>query len=217
MTKLKIVLADDHGVVRDGLKLLINSQSDLEVVGEATDGQAALEMISRLVPDVAVLDISMPLLNGIELVKQLKARGVTSKLLALTANEDREYMQVLLKQGAVGYLLKRSAASDLLQAIRTVAAGGRYLDPAVIEDVVGGLFASFPKHPGAVQELLSDRERDVLRMIAQGYTNKEIGTRLDISAKTVESYKSRAIQKTGLRGRAEIVRYSLEQGWLKKD
>lgn len=217
MDKLRIVLADDHGVVRDGLKMLINFQPDMTVVGEVADGEAAFEMICRLLPDVAILDISMPIVNGIELVSQLRLVSVTSKLLALTANEDRGYLQQLLELGAAGYLLKRSAAEELIKAIRTVANGGRYIDSSVVNDLVGDLLVPRQTNTDASPGVLSDREQEVLRLIAQGYANKEIAAKLGISMKTVETYKSRSMLKLGLRGRAEIVRYAIGQNWLRDD
>lgn len=217
MKKLQIVLAEDHAIVRDGLKLLINSQDDLEVVGEASDGAAALTMISALTPDVAIIDISMPVMNGIELVSRLIADHVTTKLLTLTANEDRGYMPQLLKLGVSGYLLKRSAADELIKAIRTVANGGRYLDPLTISNLIEEPADSKPAPNPANEVALSEREEEVLRLIAQGYSNRETAEVLGISMKTVETYRSRSMIKLGLRGRADIVRYALSRNWLRED
>lgn len=214
MSKIRIVLADDHGVVREGLKMLIDAQTDMEVIGESLDGQMAYEMILTLVPDLAVLDVSMPVMNGVELVTRLKAAACATRLLVLTANEERGYMQQMLKLGASGYLLKRSAAGELIRAIRTVAGGGNYLDPAVVQDMVGDLFDNKGVDPDVSKVILSDREREVIRLIAQGFTNKEIAVRLDISPKTVETYKSRSMAKLDLRGRTDLVRFVISQGWL---
>jgi len=215
MEKLRIVLAEDHGVVRDGLKMLINAQEDLEVAGEAGDGRTALELICRMRPDIAIVDISMPIMNGLELVAELYRTDCDAKVLALTANEDRGYLQRLLKLGATGYLLKRSAAEELIKAIRTIATGGRYIDPSVIDELVTDLAAPRPLSTDATASSLSSREEEVLRLIAQGFANKEIAAKLDISLKTVETYKSRSMLKLGLRGRADIVRYAITQEWLR--
>ena len=217
MSKIRVILADDHGVVRDGLKMLINAQADLEVVGEASDGEQALEMILRLKPDVAILDISMPVMNGLEVIARMNATETTTRVLALTANEDRAYMQQLLKMGTGGYLLKRSAADELNQAIRTVAAGRRYIDPLVISDLVQDLSIEKLGESIPPPVVLSDREEEVIKYIAQGFANKEIAAKLDISVKTVETYKSRSMLKLGLRGRSDIVRYAIGRGWLRDE
>ena len=214
MKKLRVFLADDHAVVREGLKALVNAQAGMEVVGEAADGQAALDAATALQPDVVVMDISMPALSGARATEQLKKAAPRVQVLALTVHEDKGYLQQLLEAGASGYVLKRAAAEELVLAIRTVAAGGVYLDPSVAGKVV----SRFVRKPGpneAPQEgQLSDREEEVVRLIAQGYTNKEIAARLTLSVKTVETYKARSLEKLGLRGRTDLVRYALQRGWL---
>lgn len=215
MAKIRVVLADDHGVVRDGLKMLINAQADLEVVGEAGNGEQAFELILRLQPDVAIVDISMPVMNGLELIGRLQDVDARTRVLALTANEDRAYLQQLLKMGTAGYLLKRSAADELNQAIRSVFAGRRYIDPYIISDLVQDMAVVSQEFPVAAPVALSDREEAVMRLVAQGFSNKEIAAKLDISVKTVETYKSRSTLKLGLRGRSDIVRYAISRGWLR--
>lgn len=217
MAKLRILLADDHAVVRDGLKMLINSQEDMEVDGEASNGEEAFDMILRRRPDVAIIDISMPIINGIELVARLGGVKGETKLLALTANEDRNYMNQLLKLGAAGYLLKRSAADELIKAIRTIVTGGRYLDPLVIDGLVGEIMTPRPIPAEDPKDQLSDREQEVVRLIAQGYANKEIAIQLGISTKTVETYKARSMLKLGLSSRADIVRYAISKGWMRDE
>jgi DNA-binding NarL/FixJ family response regulator len=214
MSQIRVALADDHPVVLAGIKALLQSAAEIELVGEATSGAAALQIITQATPDVGVIDISMPDLNGIELARRVAELCPEVKLLALTVHEDRAYVQQLLQAGARGYLLKRSAADDLVRAIRAVAAGGVYLDPAVADkalpDAGGrgtGVFSA-----GALE--LSPREADVLRLTAQGFSNKEIAGQLDVSVKTVETYKARGAEKLGLRTRADIVRYGASQGWL---
>lgn len=215
MKQFNIILADDHAVVRDGLRMLVNSHDDLKVVGEASNGQAALQLIETLQPDVAVIDVSMPILNGIEVLEHAAPFLGRTKILVLTAHEDRSYMHRLFATGAAGYLLKRSAADELIRAIRSVAQGVRYLDPSVLEELVGTGEAA-ASAPAETLGVLSDREYEVLRMIAQGLTNKEIAARLEISIKTVETYKSRSMQKLQLRGRADIVRFAVDRGWLRE-
>jgi DNA-binding NarL/FixJ family response regulator len=210
---IRIVLAEDHQVVRDGLKMLINAQQDLEVVGEAGNGEQALKIILDLQPDVAVVDISMPVMNGLNLISRMNELQSTTKALALTANEDRAYMQQLLKLGTSGYLLKRTAADDLIQAIRTVAGGRRYIDPEVVSALVQDI--SDNSSTSGVQ--LSEREEEVMRQIAKGYATKEIAANLDISIKTVETYKARSMIKLDLHGRSDIVKYAISRGWLRDD
>lgn len=213
MTKLQILLADDHAVVREGLKRLIEAQPDMKVIGEAADGREAVDKAVRLCPEVAVMDVSMGEVNGVEATRRVSALCPSTKILALTVHEDKSYLRELLDAGAVGYVLKRAAAEELVRAIRAVAAGGIYVDPRV----AGKLLRSFvePKTmlPDSMADL-SERETAVMRLIAQGYTNKEIAAQLGVSVKTVETYKSRSMDKLGLRSRVDIVRIGTERGWL---
>lgn len=212
MGNIRVLLADDHAVVREGLKAVISAEPGMELVGEASDGRVALELAAELDPDVVVIDVSMPELNGAEVTAQLCALRPDRKVLALTVHEDRGYMRQLLRAGAAGYVLKRAAPSELVRAIRAVAGGGTYLDPA---------FADGPGEPatnGATREgsgaELSDRETEVVRLIALGYSNKEIAARLKLSVKTVETYKTRSLEKLGVRTRVDIVQYAAKRGWL---
>ncbi len=211
MDTIRVLLTDDHAVVREGLKSLINSQPGMEVVAEAVDGNEAVELTQRCDPDVVVVDISMPGLNGFKVTAKLCELNPERKVLALTVHEDTSYLRLLLQAGAKGYVLKRAAVAELVQAIRTVAAGGTYLDPSMIGTVVGN-FVTPP--PQTMTAELSDRETEVLRFIALGYSNKEIAARLKISVKTVETYKTRSMEKLGVRTRVEIVRYATRRGWL---
>jgi len=214
MSELRVFLADDHAVVREGLKTLVNAQPDMEVIGEAADGEAACAAVLELLPDVVVLDVSMPGMSGAGAAKQLRQECPQVKVLALTVHEDRGYLRQLLEAGAVGYVLKRAAAEELIRAIRTVAAGGIYLDPALAGKVVGG-FVRKPQGKDTTEEgELSDRESAVVRLIAAGHSNKEIAGQLEISVKTVETYKARSLEKLSLHSRADLVRYALQQGWL---
>jgi DNA-binding NarL/FixJ family response regulator len=213
--KIRIVLADDHPIVLDGLRNLIRAERDFELVGEAASGLSALKTIREQRPDVAVLDISMPELNGILLSRRLAGEMPALKLLVLTLHEDRAYLNQALEAGVRGYVLKRSAVENLVQAVRAVMVGGLYIDPAI----VGRVFESkqVNKRLAArkgVAPALTDREADVLKMASLGFTNKEIASRLDVGVKSIETYKARGLEKLGLKTRAELVRYASGQGWL---
>jgi DNA-binding NarL/FixJ family response regulator len=214
--KLRILLADDHAVVREGLKSLINAQPDMEVVGEASNGLEVAEQVGDCSPNLVIMDISMPELNGAQATAQLLQDCPDIKVLALSVHEDASYLRQLLEAGAVGYVLKRSAADMLIQAVRMVAAGGVYLDPLIAGKVVGSLVGKTTVLGAPATAELSEREADVIRLIAQGYSNKEIATQLGLSIKTVETYKARAMEKLGLDSRVAIVRYALQRGWLQE-
>ena len=213
MERCKVFLADDHGVVRDGLKALISCHSDMDVVGEAGDGETAVAGVLELDPDVVVMDFSMPGMDGAKATKLIKADNPRRKVLALTVHEERSYLRLLLDAGASGFVLKRSAASELLTAIRTVARGEAYLDRSLASEVIGSMNSRSTAEPFAAAAQLSAREADTLKMIALGYSNKEIAKRWGLSVKTVETYKKRSAEKLGLRSRVDIVRYATEQGW----
>ena len=214
MTQLRVFLADDHPVVREGLKTLINADSGMKVVGEAADGASAVSGVAELDPDVVVMDVSMPGVNGAKATAMLKDAKPNRKVLALTLHEERSYIRLLLDAGASGYVLKRSAADELIHAIKTVADGRVYLDPSL----AGGVLDTLRERPPISVSTkagaeLSERETEVLRLIALGYSNKEIAAKLEISVKTVETYKKRSVEKLGLRSRVDIVRYAADQGW----
>jgi len=212
--RIRILVADDHRLVLAGLKALVQDEPAIEVIGEAMDGQSALRLASELKPDVVVLDLSMPGMNGIRVAQSLRVQVPRCHILILSVHEDRAYLRQLLETGVSGYVLKRSAPEELIAAIRAVAAGGVYLDPAIAEMVVGR-----GPQPGSVRSIdrlteLSARETEVLQLAAAGYTNKELSLRLRISVKTIETYKARAMEKLGLDPRAELVRYAIVKGWL---
>lgn len=211
---LRVVLADDHEVVREGLKALINSQLDMTVVGEAADGEAAVRVACTLVPDVLVMDLSMPVLSGAEATLRVRGECPGVKVLALTVHEERAYLSQLLRAGASGYILKRAAAAELVRAVRAVAEGVVYVDPAMTGSLVEGYLDGLDVSRHPARGPLSDRERDVLMRIARGFSNKEIAAELELSVKTVETYKARVSEKLGLRSRVDIVRYAASQGWL---
>jgi DNA-binding NarL/FixJ family response regulator len=213
--KTRIVLADDHPILLDGLRNLVRAEQDFELVGEAVSGFAALKLIRETRPDIAILDISMPELNGIVLSRRLSSEMPELRLLILTLHEDRAYLNQALEAGVRGYVLKRSAVENLVQAIRAVMVGGLYIDPAIVGRVFDGNKVSKKLAAGkSASPALTDREADVLKMAALGFTNKEIASRLDVGVKSVETYKSRGLEKVGLKTRAELVRYASGQGWL---
>lgn len=212
MRKLRLLLVDDHAVVREGLRSLLGTDSRFEIVGEAADGQTAINAAEELHPDVVVLDVSLPGINGAQLARRLKENQPDVKTLALTVHEEGGYLRSLMDAGASGYVLKRSAASELLRAIEVVGEGGTYLDSSIAGQLVGKLGQR--RAPMAASSALSEREREVVRHVAHGYSNKEIATKLDVSVKTVETYRYRATEKLGLRSRADLVRYAIDQGWL---
>lgn len=219
MAKIRILVADDHGVLRAGLRSLFNSQPDMEVCGEAADGHEAIALAAANGPDVVLLDLKMPGLGGAEAIGRIRAAQPAAKVLVLTMYDDESYLRRVLDAGASGYVLKRAADVELLSAIRAVHEGGVYLDPSLGRAVVEGFLAAKPagvQAPGARGEAdgLSDRERDVLRLLAHGYTNRQIAEKLFLSVKTVEGYKARIVEKLGLRGRAALTGYALEKGLL---
>lgn len=214
MTKLRIFVADDHAVLRDGLKALVNAQPDMEVIGEADSGRSACLKVKELLPDVVVMDVSMPELNGVQATEILKRDCPLVKVLALTAYKDKAYLDQLLKVGASGYVLKMSAAEELIKALRIVATGNVYVDHEMSEKITEGYVRKQFLRGATRQRELTEREEEVMRLIAQGHANKEIASQLNISVKTVESHKSNIMDKLELKSRTEIVRYAVRQGWL---
>ena len=214
-SKIRIFLADDHTMIREGLKLLINAQPDMEIVGEAGDGRMAVRLAQELQPDLIVIDVSMPELNGLQATEVLKRTCPQIKVLPLTRHAEGSYLQQILRAGASGYVLKQSASDELIRAIRTVISGGIYLDPAIAGKLVGVYSGKVFSQTAEAQGKLSDREMEVLQLIAWGHSNKEIASRFNISIKTVEAHKANAMRKLDLRNRIDIVRYAIFQGWLK--
>jgi DNA-binding NarL/FixJ family response regulator len=213
--KTRVVLADDHPIVLNGLRNLIRAEADLDLVGEASSGLVALRLIHEKRPDVAVVDISMPELNGILLSRRLASELPSVRILVLTLHEDRAYVKQALDAGVSGYILKRSAAENLVQAIRAVVTGGLYVDPAIAHRI----FDSSPKRTGKARSSvtapdMTEREAEVLKLVALGFTNKEIARQLDVGVKSIETYKARGTEKLGLKTRAELVRFASAQGWL---
>lgn len=212
--KLRILIAEDHQTVREGIKLLVNSQSDMEIVGEAGDGEMALKEAARLKPDLVLMDVSMPAMNGLKATKKLRSIDPHIKILTLTRHTDDGYLQQLLAAGCNGYVLKQSAPTELVNAIRTIGAGNSYLDPSLTRKVMGGYAARADSVRGDNKGDLTDRESEVLRLIALGYSNKEIGVRMELSVKTIEAHKANAMRKLGISSRIDIVRYAIFQNWM---
>jgi len=214
MAQIRILVADDHHLVLAGLKALVVDDPSIEVIGEAKDGPSALRLAGELKPDVVVLDLSLPGMHGIRVAQSLRAQMPRCYVLILSVHEDRAYLRQLLEIGVSGYVLKRSAPEALIAAIRAVAAGGTYLDPAIAAMVIGR--GSQPRivHSTDRSTELSAREREVLQLAAAGHTNKELSSRLRIGVKTIETHKARGMEKLGLETRAELVRYAIVKGWL---
>jgi two-component system, NarL family, response regulator NreC len=215
VSRIDVVLADDHETVRQGLKLLVDGQSDMKVVGEAGDGRSAVARIQELRPHVAVVDISMPGMNGLEATRHIRRVAPQTAIVALTRHDDEAYVQELMAAGVVGYVLKQSSSRELLDAIRAAAHGSQYLD-----STLGTRISVAMKRVRATevpQSRITDRETHVLRLMALGHSNKEIAQALDVSVKTVEVHKANAMRKLGMRGRIDVVRFAVLQGWLKEE
>ncbi len=209
---IKVFLADDHEVLRDGLKALIQNTDDLEVVGEAADGNTTIQKVEQLQPDVVVMDISMPGCNGFSAFEEIKKLSPLTKVVFLTAHEDPSFVQQFVKAGASGYILKRSASQELIKSLFAIK-DSVYIDPALTGQLLVQMRNDLETNNEPTVKL-SMRERKVLELVAQGFSNKEIANSLSLSVRTVETYKARSMTKLGFTSRSEIVRYALKQGWL---
>ena len=208
--KIRVLLADDHTILRRGVRMLVDSQLDMEVVGEAKTGREAIDEARRLKPDIVVMDVSMPELNGIEGTRQICDELTQTKVLALSMHKDSVYVREILRAGARGYLLKDSEDDDLLKAIRAVARGEAFLSPAISDAVL----TDYRKHVSNPIDLLTSREREILTMIAEGKANKEIATILNLSVYTVESHRGSVMEKLNLHNTGDIVRFALRNGLI---
>lgn len=208
-----ILLADDHAVLRSGLKLLLESQPDLKVIGEASTGLETLDLAERLQPDLILLDLSMPGLNGLDALPALRKVAPQAKILILTMYDDPQYLRATLKQGASGYVLKKAADAELISAIRAVLRGDMYVHSAMTRALLDDMLPKLETTQDA-WETLSEREREVLKLVALGHTSVEIAEMLHLSDKTVETYRARGMEKLGLKSRAALVRYALKKGLL---
>jgi two-component system response regulator NreC len=212
--KLRIIIAEDHKTVREGLRLIVESQDDMEVVGEAGNGREAVSLAEKLKPDIVLMDVSMPELNGLTASAKLKRILPDVKILTLTRHTDEAYLHELLQAGVSGYVLKQSESNELLRAIRAVAAGNNYLDPAITGKVFDNFAKNSGKLRGEIRGELTSRESETLRYIALGYNNREIAERFDLSVKTVEAHKANAMHKLDLKSRKDIITYAILQGWM---
>jgi two-component system response regulator NreC len=212
--KIQIFLADDHAVLRTGLKMFINSQPDMNCVGEAGDGASTLALARKLRPDVLLLDLSMPGLGGLEALPEIRRQIPGTRVLVLTMHTEEDYLHQALSQGAAGYVLKQAVDQELLSAIRAAMRGEVYIHPAMTRALLDQMISLAQQPDARLEASLSDREREVLLWVARGYTNQEISDQLALSVKTVETYRSRATSKLGLKSRAALVRYAQQRGWL---
>jgi len=207
---IRILLADDHSLVRHGFRMILSAQPDMEVAGEAGNGREAVELAQKLKPDVVVMDVTMPELNGIEATRRLVELSPRTRVLALSMHKDAVYVREILRAGARGYLLKDSADADLLAAVRAVAKGEGYLSPGVSDAVL----SDYRRHVTDPLDLLTTREREVLQLIAEGKTNKEIATSLTLSVYTVEAHRGRVMEKLNLHSTGELVRFAVRSGLI---
>jgi two-component system response regulator NreC len=212
MQKIRIVVAEDHETVRQGLRALLGTKDDIEVVADAPNGREAVDLVRELKPRIAVLDLSMPDMNGLSATRAIKETMPDVEVIALTRHTDDAYVQELLSAGAAGYVLKQSPVEELLKAIRAVARGDRYLDASLVTRNTKAYLSRYSTDRG--RPPITEREASVLRLMAIGHSNKEIATALDIAVKTVEVHKANAMRKLDLRGRIDVVRYAVLNGWL---
>ena len=210
MKRIRILLADDHAVVRQGFRMILSAQADLEIVGEAGNGREAVELAASLRPDVVVMDVAMPELNGIEATRRMAEAAPHARVLALSMHKDSVYVREILRAGARGYLLKDSIDSDLVNAVRAVAKGEGYLSPGVSDAVL----SDYRKHVTDPLDLLTSREREVLQMIAEGKTNKEIASALNLSVYTVDAHRGKIMEKLNLHSIGEMVRFAVRNGLI---
>jgi two-component system response regulator NreC len=207
---IRILLADDHSLVRHGFRMILSAQPDMEIAGEAGNGNEAVELAQKLKPDVIVMDVAMPELNGIEATRRIVELSPRTRVLALSMHKDAVYVREILRAGARGYLLKDSADADLLAAVRAVAKGEGYLSPGVSDAVL----SDYRRHVTDPLDLLTSREREVLQLIAEGKTNKEIATSLNLSVYTVEAHRGRLMEKLNLHSTGELVRFAVRSGLI---
>jgi two-component system response regulator NreC len=217
MDTIQVLIAEDHQTVRDGLKMLIEREPGMQVVGEAADGFEVIAKAKDLMPQVIVMDVSMPGMSGLNATRKLKEILPNTQIIALTRHSESGYLNEMLQAGASGYVLKQSSSEELIRAIRAVVSGQNYLDPAITTEVVRKYSTSESKTLSGSLESISMREGEILGLIAAGYSNKEIAGRLDISVKTVEAHKANSMRKLGLKSRIDIVHFALLQGWLKSN
>lgn len=210
---IKVLVADDHAIVRTGLRALLNDESSMELVGEASGGYEAMELVEKTQPDVLVLDLSMPDLDGISVTRKIKPNFPDLRILILTLHEDEALLKEAIKAGASGYILKRAAELELISAIRIVLRGDLYVDPSMVRSLLGEPGQPLPAQRTSMENL-TPREIDILKLIVEGYTNQQMGEKLNISTRTVEGHRANINDKLGLHSRVELVRYAREHGLI---
>ena len=210
----KVLLADDHAILRDGLRMVLEAQQGITVVGEAEDGRQALEMVERLHPDVVVMDIAMPNMNGLEAARQIKRRWPDVRIVILTMHENQQYLTQIVKVGASGAVLKRSAGTELVSAIKAAARGESYFSPSIAGMLLEDYRARLTQEAPEETEVLTEREREVLQLIAEGKTNQEIAEILTLSIKTVQTHRAHILEKLDVHDRTDLVKYAIRQGMI---
>jgi len=215
--KVRIVLAEDHTILREGLRALLTADPNFEIIGEAADGRAAVRFVEKQIPDLILMDLSMPRMTGMDAIREIKKRYPQTKIIALTVHKTEEYLRTTLQAGADGYVLKDATRDELMMAIQSVLKGKTYLSPGVSGRVIEGyLEGKESQMPPSTLGLLSQREREVLKLIAEGYKNKEIATDLCISLKTVEKHRANLMKKLDLHNAAALTAYAIEQGLVER-
>lgn len=209
-----VLIVDDHHLVRQGVRMVLDAEPDITVLGEATTGAEAMSLLEHLTPDVVVMDISLPDMSGIEVTRHVRTHYPQVRVVGLTIHEEEPYVLGMLRAGADGYIVKRTAAPDLVRAIHTVHAGGAVLDPMIARNVIAGYTSRAPETPESGLEPLTQREREVVILVAEGLTNAQIAARLGITAKTVQTHRSRIMEKLGVHDRTDLVRYGIRRGWV---
>jgi two-component system, NarL family, response regulator NreC len=214
--KIRVMIVDDHAILRTGLRMLVNAQTDMEVVSEAPDGEKAIQKVQESKPDVTLLDLTMPRVSGMKALQEIARNCRETRVLVLTMHDDPAYLRSALAAGASGYLLKRAVDSELIAAIRAVHRGGVFVDPRLASILVQDVLAKKSKKadPTKMTNILSDRELQVLGLVAQGYTSAQIAKQISVGVKTVETYRSRFAEKLGLRTRSDVIRFAVHMGLL---
>lgn len=209
---IRILLADDHGIIRQGLRSLLEKEPDMQVVGEAEDGRKAIELVNECSPDIVIMDITMPNLNGVEATRHITGESSKSKVIALSIHSNRRFVADMLKAGASGYILKECLSDELVQAIRTVAGGGRYLSPRITDVVIDDYVKRLSTTPESRIATLTARERQVLQLLAEGKSTKQIALGLHVSSKTIEANRRRIMEKIDIHSIAELTKYAVREG-----